>query len=118
MANDQKPGELSAIAEQTKEQALAAVDNYFNFLKKTISAYPSGGTAFGDSLKSNAEKNIAAVQEFVRKLCQAKDFQDVFRIQTEFMQSQFNAFNEQSRSLGEAHTKSATNAVGKPPKTA
>ena len=25
MANDQKPGELSAIAEQTKEQALAVL---------------------------------------------------------------------------------------------
>jgi hypothetical protein len=115
MAKDQKPTEeLSAFAEQTKEQALAATDNYFNFLKKTISSYPSGGTEFGHSLKGYAEKNLSAVHEFVRKLSQAKDFQDILRIQTEFMQSQFSAFGVQTRSLGEAYTKSATNAVGKP----
>lgn len=44
MAKDQKPAEeLNAIAEQTKQQALAATDTYFNFLKKAVSSYPSGG---------------------------------------------------------------------------
>jgi hypothetical protein len=115
MAKDQKPAEeLSAIADQTKEQALAATDTYFNFLKKTISSYPSGGTAFGDNLKTYAEKNIAAVHEFVHKLSQAKDFQDAFRIQTEFMQSQFSAFQEQAKNFGEAYTKSAADALSKP----
>ncbi len=115
MAKDQKPAEeLSAIAEQTKEQALAATDTYFNFLKKTISSYPSGGTQFGDNLKTYAEKNIAAVHDFVHKLSQAKDFQDVFRLQTEFMQSQFSAFTEQTKNLGETYTKSAAEVLSKP----
>ena len=115
MAKDQNPAEqLSAIAEQTKEQALAATDTYFNFLKKAISSYPSGGMGFGDNLKTYAEQNIAAVHEFVHKLSQAKDFQDVFRIQTEFMQSQFNALNEQTKNLGEAYTKTAADALSKP----
>jgi hypothetical protein len=115
MAKDQKPAEeLSAIAEQTKQQALAATDNYFNFLKKAISSYPSGGMGFGDNLKTYAEQNVAAVHEFVHKLSQAKDFQDVFRIQAEFMQSQFSALNEQTKNLGEAYTKSAANALSKP----
>lgn len=116
MPRDQKPAEeFNAMAEQTKAQALAAADQYFNFLKKTISSYPSGGTEFGDNLKGYAEKNIAAVHEFVQKLSQAKDFEDVFRLQTEFMQSQFSAFSEQTRSLGEAYTKSAE-AFSKPRK--
>jgi hypothetical protein len=107
MANERPAEEFNAFAEQTKQQALSATDTYFNFLKKTISSYPSGGTPFGDNLKSYAEKNIAAVHEFVHKLAQAKDFQDVLRIQTEFMQSQFTALSEQGRGLGEAYTKSA-----------
>jgi hypothetical protein len=118
MAKDQRPGEeFSAMAEQTKEQALAAADNYFGFLKKTISSYPSGGTEFGDSFKSYAERNIDAVHEFVRKLSRAKDFQEAFRIQAEFMQSQFTALSEQTRSLGEAYTRSASDTVNKFGKT-
>jgi hypothetical protein len=47
-------------------------------------------------------------------LSQAKDFQEMVRIQTEFMQSLVNAFGEQTRSLGEAYTKAASDAVKKP----
>jgi hypothetical protein len=102
--------------EQTMEQTRGAVDNYFNFLQKTISSYPSGGTDLREKLKSYAEKNIAATHEFVLKLSQAKDFQDVVRIQTEFMQAQMNAFGEQTKTLGEEVTK-ATGAVKTPFKT-
>lgn len=118
MAMDQKPAEeMRAFAEQTRDQALSAADTYFNFLKKTISSYPSGGTEFGDNFKNYAERNIEAVQEFVHELSQARDFQDALRIQTKFMQSQFTALSEQTRKLGEAYTKSATDAVRKPFKT-
>ena len=121
MAKDAKPLEdLKANAgralEQTMEQTRGAVDNYFNFLQKTISSYPSGGTDFGEKLKSYAVKNIAATHEFVLKLSQAKDFQDVVRIQTEFMQTQMNAFGEHTKTLGEEVTK-ATGAVKTPFKT-
>ena len=119
MAKDAKPLEdLKANAEraleQTMEQTRGAVDNYFNFLRKTISSYPLGGTDLGEKLKSYAEKNIAATREFILELSQAKDFQDVVRIQTEFMQTQMNAFGEHTKTLGEAVTKAATDA-GKTP---
>ncbi|MGB8619052.1 MAG: phasin family protein, partial [Pseudolabrys sp.] len=41
----------------------------------------------------------------------AKDFQDFWRIQTEFMQAQWKAFTEQTKELSEAATKSATNMM-------
>jgi hypothetical protein len=50
----------------------------------------------------------------MRKLSQAKDFAEVARIQTDFMQSQFSAFGEQAKGLGEAYTKAAADAVNKP----
>jgi hypothetical protein len=59
-------------------------------------------------MKTYTEKNIAAYVEFVGKLGQAKNFQEVFRIQTEFMQTQLNSLTEQARSLGEAYNKAAT----------
>ncbi len=116
MAKDTKPGQdLNAnakqVVEQTMEQMRAAVDNYFNFIQKTMSSYPLGGTEFGEKLKSYAEKNIAATNEYVLKLSQAKDLQEAIRIQTEFVQTQFNAFGEQTKSLAETFTKAATEAV-------
>ena len=97
--------------ERTVEQMLGAVDNYFNFLQKTISSYPSGGTDLGEKLKSYAQQNIAATHEFVRKLSRSGNFYDIARIQTEFMQTQMSAFGEQATNLGEASSKAATDAM-------
>ena len=80
-------------------QAYGDVDSYFDFLKKTISSLPSGGTEFGERWKSYAEKNIDAAHEFIKQLSQAKDFEQMMRIQMDFMQSQANAFGEQMKVL-------------------
>jgi hypothetical protein len=115
MAKDRKPAEeWSGPAEQTMVQARTAVDTYFDYLKKAISSTPSGGTELGEKLKSYAEKNVSTTHEFVKQLSQAKDFQEMARIQTEFMQSMVNAFGEQTRSLAEAYTKAASDVVKKP----
>jgi hypothetical protein len=122
MAKDPKPlQELNAqanqVVEETKEQALSAADTYFDFLQKTISSFPSGGTDVGEKLKSFAERNVASTREFIKKLSRAKDFEDAIRIQTEFMQTQMQAFGEQTTTILEAFTKSATRAVNPPFKT-
>jgi hypothetical protein len=122
MATDSKPlQELNAQAEQaveeTKEQALGAADTYFDFLQKTISSFPSGGTEVGEKLKSYAERNVASTREFIKHLSRAKDFEDALRIQTEFMHAQMQAFGEQTTTILEAFTKSATSAVKPPFKT-
>src|ERR1700746_1454307 len=122
MAKDPKPMEvLNAQAkqavEETKGQALGAAYTYFDFLNKTISSFPSGGTEFGEKLKGFAEKNVTATHEFVKQLSHAKDFQDVLRIQTEFMQTQMQAFAERATSLVEAFTKTAGSEVKMPFKT-
>ena len=118
MAKDPNPLEdLNAKAKQAVEQATEqtrAVDSYFNFLQKTISSYPSGGTDLGEKLKSYAEKNIAATHEFVLKLSQAKDFQEVVRIQSEFMKAQMESFGEHTKVLAEEFTKAATGAIKMP----
>ena len=119
MAKDTKPlEEWNANAQRTLEQTMehtrGVLGQYFKFLEQTLSSYPSGGTEFGEKLKSYAEKNIATAHEYVNKLSQAKDLQDIVRIQTEFMQMQFSAFGEQTKSLGEAFTKAATDAIKKP----
>ena len=114
MAKDQKPEELSGIAKQSIEQARGAVDIYFDTLKRAVSSYPTGGTEFGEKLKSHAERNVSTTHEFVKQLSHAKDFQEMVRIQAEFMQSLVNAFGEQTNSLAEAYTKTAADTLKKP----
>jgi hypothetical protein len=109
---------MKQSVEETKQQALGAADTYFDFLNKTISSFLlQGGTEFGEKLKSFAEKNVATTHHFIQQLSQAKDFQDALRMQTEFMQTQMQAFAEQATSLAEAFTKTAASEVKMPFKT-
>ena len=50
----------------------------------------------------------------MHKLSQAKNFQDVAKIQTEFMQMQMNSFSEQAKILGEIYTNAAQDAMKTP----
>jgi hypothetical protein len=115
MAKDQKPiEELSGIAKESIEQARGAVDIYFETLRKAVSSYPTGGTEFGEKLKNYAERNVSTTHEYVKQLSHAKDFQEMIRIQTEFMQSLMGAFGEQTKSLTEAYTKTTADTLTKP----
>ena len=46
--------------------------------------------------------------DYTQKLSQAKDFSDFWRIQSEFVGSQWKAFAEQTKELGQTVTKGAT----------
>jgi hypothetical protein len=50
----------------------------------------------------------------VQKLSQAKNFQDVVKIQTEFMEKQINSFNEQAKILSEIYTNAGKDAMKAP----
>ncbi len=102
MAKDSTPLEdlktnVERAVEQTMEQTRGTLDNYFNFMKKAFSSYPFGGAELGEKLKTYTERNIAAAEKFIQKLSHAKDFQDIIRIQTEFMQTQFEALASRQR---------------------
>ena len=61
-------------------------------------------------IKDYLEKNIAAANEFIRKLSEAKDSQCFWLIQIDFMQTQWKMLSEQMKDLGETVTKSVTGA--------
>jgi len=65
MAKDTDPFELNAAGKQAMELALQAVDTYFDFLKKSVWSFPSGGTQLGEKLRDQAIENINAVHELV-----------------------------------------------------
>jgi len=91
--------------EQNMEKARGAMDNYFSFLQNMWSP------DLTEKVQTYTARNISASADCMRKLSQAKDLQEIFSIQTEFMQTQMSTFTEQARSLGEAYTKAATGAT-------
>jgi hypothetical protein len=119
MAKDNEPLEaLTATATQTAEQITkqtqGVMENYLGWLQKTMSAVPWSNTNLNRILLSNAMQNITATFAFMHKLSQAKNFQEVVKIQTEFMETQMISFNEQATILGEINTKAAEDAIKTP----
>jgi len=117
-SEDDLQANVQEAIKQTAEATRGAVDDYFSFLQRTLSSYPTGGMELGERLKSCAEENVAAIRDYVHSVGQAKDFQEVLRIQAGFMQAQFGALVEQTRSLSEACVRTAADAAYKPFKEA
>jgi hypothetical protein len=119
VTKDEEPFEaLTAAAEQTAkqitEQTRGAMENYFGWLQTTMSAFPWSNTNLNRILLSHATQNVTATFAFVQKLSQAKNFQDVAKIQTEFMETQMSSFNDQAKILSEIYTKAAEDAMKAP----
>jgi hypothetical protein len=119
VTKDKEPFEaLTAAGEQTAkqitDQTRGAMENYFGWLQTTMSAFPWSNTNLNRILLSHATQNVTATFAFVQKLSQAKTFQDVAKIQTEFMETQMNSFNDQAKILGEIYTKAAEDAMKAP----
>jgi len=102
--------QVERLVDKTVAQTRGAADDYFSLMQKAFSFYPVGGTELVEKMKSYTEQNISAAGDFVRKLSQAKDFQDIIRIQTEYMQTQFSICAA-TKGLTEAFTTAATSAV-------
>ena len=112
MAKDEKPSEdLSTVAGQTMKQARGAMENYLDFFQKTMSASPWAGTELNKKVADYAQKNVDTAFGFAQRLTQAKDLQEVVRIQTEFLQMQMKSLTEQAKGLSETATKVATGAM-------
>ena len=113
MAEDKNPYEnLSTMMTQSFEQTRTAMEKYFDLFKINMAASPLfTASDLTKKMQSYGEQNMAAASEFAKKLTQAKDFQDFWRIQTEYMQAQLKAFGEQTKDLSETLTKSATGAL-------
>jgi hypothetical protein len=105
-----KENDVENFVEQSMDRTKAAMEQYFDFVQSAFSSLPMTSLELTDKIKNFTEENIGTSREFVKQLGQAKDFMDVVRIQTEYMQRQFNGFTEQSKSLTESFTKAASGA--------
>ena len=107
---DQPFAGFSDMMTQSFEQARKAREKYADLFEKSIKGSPLLDADLNKKLKDYSEKNIAAANQFIRKLSEAKDVQSFWQIQTDFMQAQWKTFSEQMKDLGETVTKSVTGA--------
>jgi hypothetical protein len=91
---------------QIEERTRHAMESYFNWLHNAILASPWSNN-LNKKLLSYATENVTAAVGLVQKLSQAKDVEQVVKIQTEFMSQQLNAFNEQTKTVVEICTNAA-----------
>jgi hypothetical protein len=119
MAKDKEPfqsltGMAEQLAEHSMEKAQGAMKNYFAWLQSAMSAASWGSTDLNKKLLDYSAENTAAAFEFVQKLVRARNWEDVGKIQSEFMSTQLHSLNEQAKSIGETYTKTAVVATKTP----
>ena len=113
MADKERLKSLTGIEPyvQIEERTKHAMETYFSWLQNAMSASPWSDTNLNRVLVSHATQNVTATFAFVQKLSQAKNFQEVVKIQSEFMETQMNSFNEQAKILGEIYNNAAKDAM-------
>ncbi len=92
---------------QIEERTRHAMETYVNWLQNAMSSSPWTNVDLNKKLLSYATNNVSAAVGLVQKLSQAKDVEQVVKIQTEFMSQQLNSFTEQTKTIMEICTKAA-----------
>jgi hypothetical protein len=99
---------------QITERAKDAMENYSKWFQNAMSASPWGNVELNKKLLSYTTENVAAAVGLIQELSQAKNLEDVVKIQTEFMSKQLNSFNEQTKAIVETCTKAARDVTKRP----
>ena len=112
------PPDMKVFAEKSVEQAKQAFEGFISATNRAVSTLEGQTETARQSAKdvtekamTFAQKNIASSFEFVQKLVQAKDFQEVLKLQTEYVKTQMQVLSEQAKELSESTAKAAKDAT-------
>jgi phasin len=101
------PVDLRDFAQKSVEQARKAFEGFVSVAQKTSDAVESASANMRQSAKtvqshtlSYAEQNINAAFDFAHKLVQAKDPQEAFALQSEYLKSQLATMQSQAKEIG------------------
>src|SRR3954451_1841140 len=82
------------------DRAQGAAQNYIDMVEKTMQGFPGADKDRISTFKAYIERQVATNRDFADKLLRAKDFQEAFRIQVEYFQSQLKAAAEDATRMG------------------
>lgn len=105
----QIPNEVRDFAEKSVEQARKAFEGFAGAAQKAIGSVETTTTSLQSGAKDvsvkafgYAEANVNAAFDLAQKLVQAKDPQEVLRLQADFVKAQVEAIQQQAKELGAA----------------
>jgi hypothetical protein len=74
-----------------------AAQSYIDTIEKAMRGFPGTNEDQITTFKAYLERQSGANRDFVEKLLRARDFQEAFRIQGEYFQSQLKAVEDASQ---------------------
>jgi phasin len=111
MSSFEIPAEMRRMAETSVAQAKQAFDGFMAAAQQAVSrmesqtaAAQAGASDASRKAMAFAGQNMAASFAFAQKLAQARDVEEVMRLQADFLRSQMQTFAEQARELGASFT--------------
>ena len=101
MADQANPFEaVQAMMLENLEKVQSATQSYIDTIEKALLGFPGAKEDQIADFKAYLERKVAANRDFVEKLLRAKDFQEAFRIQVEYFQSQLKSAAEDAHQIG------------------
>src|SRR5215472_4440787 len=101
MGDEANPFEaVRAMMLENLAKMQGATQNYIDTIEKAMRGFPGANEDQITTFKAYVERRVAANRDFVEKLLRAKDFQEAFRIQVEYFQSQLKAAAEDASQIG------------------
>jgi phasin len=101
------PVDMRDFAQKSVEQARKAFESFVSVAQKTADAVDSASANVRANVKSvstqslgYAEENINAAFDFAQKLVQAKDPQEAFTLQSEYLKTQLAKMQTQAKEIG------------------
>ena len=91
---------VQAMMLENLEKVGGATQTYIDMVEKTMRGFPGANEEQIGTFKAYIERQVATNRDFVEKLLRAKDFQEAFRIQAEYFQSQLKAGAEDATRIG------------------
>ena len=101
MADAANPFEaVQAMMLDNFEKMQNVTQSYIDTVEKAMRGIPGANESQITTFKTYVERKVAANRDFVEKLLRAKDFQEAFRVQVEYFQSQLKSAAEDAHQIG------------------
>ena len=91
---------VQAMMLENLEKVGGATQNYIDMVEKTMRGLTGANQEQISTFKAYLERQVATNRDFGEKLLHARDFQEAFRIQVEYFQSQLKAAAEDATRIG------------------
>src|SRR6476659_5007200 len=104
---------VRAMMLENLEKVQGATQSYLDTDEKAMRGFPGANEEQITTFKAYLERKVAANRDFVEKLLRAKDFQEAFRIEVEYFQSQLKAAAEDASQISSKMPSSFNRSTGR-----